>query len=68
MVRQLLESDSTQIYRQVAHTIDEVLFDEVLRATDGNQLQAAERLGISVHDAWPKLKAVRSQQSNEPQD
>jgi DNA-binding NtrC family response regulator len=68
MVRQLLESDSTQIYRQVAHTIDEVLFDEVLRATDGNQLQAAERLGISRMTLRSKLKAVRSQQSNEPQD
>jgi nitrogen regulation protein NR(I) len=66
LVRQLLQTSSTQIYRQVAHAVDEVLLDEVLQSTQGNQLQAAERLGISRMTLRSKLRALRPKQPNDP--
>jgi DNA-binding NtrC family response regulator len=63
---QLLQSSSTEIYRQVAQTVDEILLDEVLRATEGNQVQAAERLGISRVTLRSKLRSIRPQQPDDP--
>jgi two-component system nitrogen regulation response regulator GlnG len=64
LVHELLQTRSTEIYRQVGQTVDEILLSEVLRATDGNQLQAAERLGISRVTLRAKLRTLRSGQSD----
>ncbi len=66
LAQQLLQSSSTEIYRQVSQTVDEVLLDEVLRATDGNQMQAAARMGISRVTLRAKLRSVRTQQPDDP--
>ena len=57
-VRQLLESQSTEIYRQVDAAVDRVVLDEVLRHVKGNQLQAAELLGISRTTLRAKLRSL----------
>ncbi|OYV83344.1 MAG: Fis family transcriptional regulator, partial [Planctomycetia bacterium 21-64-5] len=44
--RQLLELNEPHIYRLVSAAVDRVVLDEVLRHVKGNQLQAAELLGI----------------------
>lgn len=61
LVHKLIESDAPQIYRQVAQAVDEAVLDEVLRSTEGNQLQAAERLGISRMTLRAKLRFLRPQ-------
>lgn len=61
LVHKLIQSDSPQIYRQVAQAVDEAVLDEVLRSTEGNQLQAAERLGISRMTLRAKLRFLRPQ-------
>ncbi len=65
LVLRLLESSSTEIYREVSQLVDQILLDEVLRATAGNQLQAAERLGISRVTLRSKLRSLRPAQSSD---
>ena len=65
LVLRLLESSSTEIYREVSQLVDQILLDEVLRATAGNQLQAAERLGISRVTLRSKLRSLRPAQPSD---
>jgi nitrogen regulation protein NR(I) len=58
LVRQLLESQSSEIYRQVYAAVDRIVLDEVLRHVKGNQLQAAELLGISRTTLRAKLRSL----------
>jgi two-component system nitrogen regulation response regulator GlnG len=46
-VRELVLAGSNDIYRLVHADVDRVLLDEILRHVDGNQVLAAQRLGIS---------------------
>jgi nitrogen regulation protein NR(I) len=46
-VDELFSAGSEDIYRQVHADVDRVLLDEILRHVDGNQVLAAQRLGIS---------------------
>jgi two-component system nitrogen regulation response regulator GlnG len=59
IVRELWASGSSDIYRELGQLIDRVVLEEALKATHGNQLQAAERLGISRMTLRAKLKMGR---------
>lgn len=65
IARRLLREGSFDIYREVVQDVENALFEEVLRATDGNQLQAAERLGISRVTLRSKLRTGRASRSEE---
>ncbi|HVA50520.1 MAG TPA: sigma-54 dependent transcriptional regulator [Pirellulales bacterium] len=56
--RQLLELNEPHIYRLVSAAVDHVVLDEVLRHVKGNQLQAAELLGISRTTLRAKLRTL----------
>jgi two-component system nitrogen regulation response regulator GlnG len=59
LTKALLAENSRDLYRQVLQAVERVMFEEVLSETHGNQLQAAERLGISRMTLRTKLKATR---------
>jgi two-component system nitrogen regulation response regulator GlnG len=65
VTRELLGDGSQQIYRAVLHFVDHVILEEVLRETNGNQAQAAERLGISRMTLRSKMRAARGLASDE---
>jgi DNA-binding NtrC family response regulator len=58
MVHEMLEQHSTDVYRQVALIVDRVVLDIVLQHVKGNQLQAAELLGMSRTTLRTKLRAL----------
>jgi len=57
-VEQLLAEDSHDIYRRVGQLADKIVLDIVLQHTHGNQVQAADRLGISRATLRAKLRAI----------
>jgi DNA-binding protein Fis len=64
-VRELWAAGSSDIYRELGQLIDRVVLEEALKATHGNQLQAAERLGISRMTLRAKLKVGRERAGEE---
>jgi two-component system nitrogen regulation response regulator GlnG len=58
-VQQLLRAGETDVYRKVCDAADRVVLETVLRHTRGNQVQAAELLGISRTTLRAKLRALR---------
>jgi len=61
IVRHLLACGSNDVYRQVGQMCDRVVLETVMQETSGNQLQAAERLGISRVTLRAKLRASRGE-------
>ena len=55
--RQLLHAGQPDVYRLVSAAVDRVMLEEVMRHVKGNQLQAAELLGISRTTLRAKLRA-----------
>ncbi len=47
LVRQLIDEKSTEVYGEALQYMEKYVISEVLKATDGNQSQAAEILGIT---------------------
>jgi len=58
LIRQLLDSDSTEIYREVSDEVDRLLLEEVMNEVAGNQVQACKRLGIARMTLRNKLRAL----------
>lgn len=57
-VVKLLSEDRPDIYRHVIHEVDRHLLHEVMRHCRNNQLQAAEKLGISRMTLRSKLRSL----------
>lgn len=57
LTRSLLAGDSRNVYREIIQEVEQILVQEVMRSTDGKQVQAADRLGISRMTLRAKLKA-----------
>ena len=56
-IRRLLAAGVSDIYRQLVNSVDQVILEETMRHCDGNQMQAAERLGISRMTLRSKLRS-----------
>ncbi len=61
LVRHLLQTGDQDIYRKVIFAVDRIVLDEVLRAMDGNQVEASRRLGISRTTLRAKLQSMPEQ-------
>jgi len=57
-VKKLLAEGKPDIYRHMIHEVDRHMFQEVMKHFHGNQLQAAERLGISRMTLRSKLRSL----------
>lgn len=57
-VKRLLSEGKPDVYRHMIHEVDRHLFFEVMKHFRGNQLQAAERLGISRMTLRSKLRTL----------
>ncbi|RLS46985.1 MAG: sigma-54-dependent Fis family transcriptional regulator [Planctomycetota bacterium] len=69
-VRRLLQENQPDLYRHIGHEIDRILLQEVMSFVSGNQVQAAERLGISRMTLRSKLRLLGliSERQSEPDD
>jgi DNA-binding protein Fis len=57
-VRQLLADEKPDLYRVIAQEVDRHVLQEIMSYFDGNQLHAAERLGISRRTLRSKLRSL----------
>ena len=57
-VRQLLADEKPDLYRVIAQEVDRHVLQEIMSYFDGNQLHAAERLGISRMTLRSKLRSL----------
>ncbi len=69
-VRRLLQENQPDLYRHIGHETDRILLQEVMSFVGGNQVQAAERLGISRMTLRSKLRQLGliSERQLEPDD
>ncbi|HEY1064896.1 MAG TPA: sigma 54-interacting transcriptional regulator, partial [Pirellulales bacterium] len=58
LVRKLLSDGAPDLYERVLAAVDRVVLEEVLRAVQGNQVAAAEKLGMARNTLRSKLKAL----------
>lgn len=58
LTRRLLAEGRSDLYRQLMNTVDRAILEETMRHFEGNQLQAAERLGISRMTLRNKLRQL----------
>jgi len=65
LAEKLLDEGSNDIYRSVIQCVEGILFDRVLKATGGNQQEAAERLGISRMTLRAKTKGRHDESARE---
>lgn len=68
LTKTLLAKDSRDLYRTIMQEVEQTLFNEVLEATDGNRVQAAERLGISRMTLRSKMKAFSADRHGSDSD
>ena len=57
-LRRVLMDGKPDVYRHMIHEVDRHMFQEVMKHFHGNQLQAAERLGISRMTLRSKLRSL----------
>jgi len=58
LVRELLKTDSTEIYREISDEVDRIVLEEVMKEVAGNQVQACKRLGIARMTLRNKLRGL----------
>lgn len=58
ITRQWLSAGHGDLYRRLSGSVDRVILEEVMRHFQGNQAQAAERLGISRVTLRSKLRQI----------
>jgi DNA-binding NtrC family response regulator len=58
LVRQMLKEDKPDLYRNISQEVDRLILEEVMTFFHGNQLQAAERLGLSRMTLRSKLRSL----------
>ena len=58
LARQLLSQGQLDLYRELMSSVDRAILQETMRYFDGNQFQAAERLGISRMTLRSKLRSL----------
>ncbi|MEQ8667831.1 MAG: sigma-54 dependent transcriptional regulator [Pirellulales bacterium] len=58
LTQRLLHDGEIGIYHRLQQTLDQAVLQEVLRYTNGNQVEAARRLGISRTTLRAKLQAL----------
>ncbi len=58
MVSELMRRGESNIYQKVTTTVDRLVLETVLRHVKGNQVQAAEVLGISRTTLRAKMRSL----------